>query len=275
LDREEFGVDGEFGFLKIPFLKLIGRLSLGTTEARKAIEAMSSPGLLEEMSLFLKMLTVKAYDLILLERQPIPTETVGQLIEGFEKHAKEFSLRQWWRVVTALPAKALLSFAAAIVSLSLSPLLFELSKEVMERSFPPTPGTRPETMTVSRSREADSNLPKEALFLAKGLAHPTGTERQSLIIVVQADAFATPTPAFVVEVSHPERPIRDAFAFVSTEARSKEFTVVPVQRDGGRFRALLSPQAKGKILSFVVEVEGDKTDDAITIGKSIMFRPLD
>jgi len=54
LDRGEFGIDGQFGFLKIPFLHLAGKLRLGPPEARKAIEAMSAPGLLEQISPFLK-----------------------------------------------------------------------------------------------------------------------------------------------------------------------------------------------------------------------------
>lgn len=33
LDRQEFGIDGEFGFLKIPFLYLVGRLRVGPAEA--------------------------------------------------------------------------------------------------------------------------------------------------------------------------------------------------------------------------------------------------
>src|SRR6266700_330449 len=99
LERGESGIDGEFGFLKIPLLHLIGTLRLGPTDARKAIQAMSVPGLLDQMSPFLKLLTQKAYDLVLMERQPLATETTAQLIEGIEAHAKDFSLRHWWRVI--------------------------------------------------------------------------------------------------------------------------------------------------------------------------------
>ncbi len=75
LGRQEFGIDGEFCFLKIPFLRLAGKLRLGPSEARKAIHAMSEPELFDQMSPFLKLLTQKAYDFILTERQPLATET--------------------------------------------------------------------------------------------------------------------------------------------------------------------------------------------------------
>jgi len=81
LDRQEFGMDGELCFLKIPFLRLLGKLRLTGPAARKALQEMSEPKLFEQLSPFMKLLALKAYDLVLTERQPIATETTTQLIQ--------------------------------------------------------------------------------------------------------------------------------------------------------------------------------------------------
>src|SRR5690606_17755786 len=49
LERQEYGIDGELGFLKIPFLRLIGKLRLGPVEAQRALKDMSAPGLFHQM----------------------------------------------------------------------------------------------------------------------------------------------------------------------------------------------------------------------------------
>ena len=276
LDREEFGVDGEFGFLKIPFLHLVGKLRVGPVEAKKALQAMSAPGLLDQMSPFLKLLTTKAHDLVLIERQPLPTETTTQLIEGFEAHAKELSLRHLWRVLTALPGRFVFAVIAGILGLGLIPVLFGVGKELVAVYYPGEARTRPATVAVSGFHEAGAELPAEALILAKALPQPVGPGKRSVVISVVATPFATATPAFVIEASHPDKPIRNAFALIQGASEGpKVFTVVPVQRDGGRFRSLLPPQPAGRTLTFLLEMEAEATEDANSVGKGIVLRPLE
>src|SRR3972149_3180510 len=94
LERQEFGIDGEFCFLKL--------------------------------------LTQKAYDVVLTERQPLAMETTTQLIEGFEVHAKDLSLRQWWRVVTALPGRMILALVVVIVGAGVIPVLICVGEGLVE-----------------------------------------------------------------------------------------------------------------------------------------------
>jgi hypothetical protein len=275
LYREEFGLDGEFGFLKIPFLHLVGKLRVGPTEAKKAMQSMSVPGLLDQLSPFLKLLTMKAYDLVLLERQPLPTETTAQLIEGFEAHAKDLSLSTWWRVLTALPGRFIWAMILGIVGLGLIPFLFGVGKGLVETFASKEVRVRPEAMTVTDSREPGPELPMEALMLANALPQPVGPGKRSHLISVHASTFDTPTPAFVVEVSHPSKPIRSAFAFVqSHDDGPGVFTIVPVQRDGGRFRALLPPQPQGTTINFVLDIEAEITEDVNTVRQGIVLRSL-
>ena len=273
LDREEFGFDGEFGFLKIPFLHLVGKLRVGPTEAKKALQAMSAPGLLDQMSPFLKLLTRKAHDLVLLERHPLPTETATQLIEGIETNAKNLSLRHWWQIFMALPGRFL--WGLVVVVLAVVPILFGVGKGLVDAYYPKEARTRPAAIAVSGVREAGPELPVEALIIAKALTQPVDTGKRSIVVSVQAAPFVMATPAFVIEASHPTKSIRNAFVFVQGVPDGGEgFTVVPVQRDGGRFRALVPKQSKGRVLNFVLEMEVEATDDAKSVGNGVVLRPL-
>lgn len=278
LERQEFGIEGEFCFLKIPFLSLAGKLRLGPLEAQKAIRAMSEPGLLNQMSPFLRLLAQKAYDLVLTERQPLPTETTAQLIEGFERHAKDLTLTQWWRVVANLPGRLLFALAGILASAGLITVLVGFGQEIGESflSKPEEVRVRPQMLAITGIREAGSDLPTEALLLARTLPRQNAvSSNRSLLITIESAPFATATPAFVVEVSHPERSIRNAFAFTQGSAGGMQaFTVVPVQRDAGRFRAILPAMAVNHKLYFVLEFEADDNEDFMSVGRRVVLRPL-
>jgi hypothetical protein len=275
LERQEFGIEGEFCFLKIPFLRLISKLSLGPSEAQRAITQMADPEVFDQMSPFLKLLTQKAYDLVLTERQPLATETAAQLIEGFERHARDLSLRQWFRVVVALPARMILALVAIVLSLGVVSILIGVGKGFVD-SHKSESRIRPSTLGVAGVREVGSDLPTEALLLARTLLpRSSSSGKHSLLIIVESAAFGTATPSFVVEVSHPEEAINGAFAFTQgAPDGARPFTVVPVERDGGRFRAILPEQPIGQKLYFVLEFEADANQDGQTMGRRIALRTL-
>ena len=276
IERQEFGINGEFCFLKIPFLRLAGKLRLGPSEAGRALREMSEPGLFDQLTPFLQLLMQKAYDIVLTERQPLATETTTQLIEGFETHAKDLSLRQWWRVLAALPGRVILALIAVVAGAGVIPVLIGVGKGLVDSRSSTEARTRPTAIAVVGVREPGSDLPTEALLLAKALPRPaTVPGKRPLLITVEGAPFATPTPSFVVEVSHPEKPINNAFAFTQTiTGGMRPFTVVPIQRDAGRFRAILSEQPKGQRLLFVLEFEADANQDAQSVGRRIVLRPL-
>jgi hypothetical protein len=276
LDRQEFGINGEFCFLKIPFLRLAGKLRLGPSEADRALRAMSEPGLFDQLTPFLQLLMQKAYDIVLTERQPLATETTTQLIEGFETHAKDLSLRQWLRVVVALPGRMIFTVIALLPGAGVIPVLIGMGKELVESRSSTEVRRRPTVIAVVGVREPGSHLPTEALLLAKTLPRSGVVPgKRPLLITVEGAPFTTATPSFVVEVSHPEKPINNAFAFTETVTEGvRPFTVVPVQRDAGRFRAILSEQPKGQRLLFVLEFEADANEDVQSVGRRIVLRPL-
>ena len=276
LERQDFGINGEFCFLKIPFLHLFGKLRLGPLEARRALHAMSEPGLFDQLTPFLQLLMQKAYDIVLTERLPIATETTGQLIEGFEAHAKDLSLRQWWQVIMALPGRMIAALVVIVVGAGLIPVLIGVGKGIVENHQSQEVRTLPSVISVASVRAPGSDLPTEVLLLANTLTRSgTGPDKAALLIIVEAAPFSTATPAFVVEVSHPDKSISNAFAFTETTTEGvRPFTIVPIQRDGGRFRAILSEQPKGQQLLFVLQFEEHTNEDLQSVGRRVVLRPL-
>lgn len=276
LNRQEFGINGEFSFFKIPFLKLIGKLHLDATAARIALQAMSEPGLFDCLPPFLKLLMLKAYDLVLTEREPLPTETTVQLISAFEEHSKNLSLRQWWRIISALPGRLVFGIVATVLGLGLIPFIFGLGKGLAEHLNHDEPRLRPSTLGISGFHATNLNLPNEAVALARTLSpSASNASKHSLIIAVDSEPLAEATPPFILEVSQAEKPILNAFAYTHSPGSGPGlFTIVPVERDTGRFRALLPKEAKGEVVSFVLAFDVDTNETLETVGKSIIFRPL-
>jgi hypothetical protein len=280
LERQEFGIDGEFCFLKIPFLHLADKLRLGPSEARKALEAMSEPQLFDQIPPFLQLLTQKAYDLVLTERQALATETTRQLIEGFEAHAKDLSVKEWWHIITALPLRILWWFVGAVLAIfffaGLGSFLIGVGKRAVEVYNSEEIRIRPTAIPVVGVRELGSNLPPEVALLAEALSRRSSDlGKRSLLVTVEGAPFTTATPSFTVEVSHQDKPINNAFAFTQAAAEGVHpVTIVPVQRDGRRFRAILPEQPIGQRICLVLEFEADGKEDVQSIGKWITLRPL-
>ncbi len=277
ISRQEFGIDGEFGFLKIPFLNLVGKLRIGPPEAKKVLKAMSKPGLLENMPPFLRLLAQKAHDLVLTERYPSEMENAAQLVERFESHAKEFSLSDWTKVLTALPGRVLIAIGTAIIGLGVFPVLFGIGKGIVDAGQNAPIRLRPAGLAINLVHVPGPELPPEAAVLVKSLQAPTiETDHHSLTLVIEAEAFSSATPAFVVEVSHHDHPIRSAFAFTkSASTGNGSFTIVPVARDGGRFRAMVPEQPIGATLCFVVEFDAPSSETEQSASRRLALRALE
>lgn len=70
LCRAEDGINGEMGFIKLPFLELARDVSpFSSADLQRAHANLIGPGLLPELPPFLQLLAIRAYDLILFRSQ--------------------------------------------------------------------------------------------------------------------------------------------------------------------------------------------------------------
>lgn len=264
LYRQEFGIDGELGFLKVPFLHLTGELNIGPRDAEKVLKRVADTDLWDQFSPFLRLLTQNAHDLVLTCRTPQVAETSGELIEGFKKHASSLTLRQWWDVIWSLPGKLVLSAVGVILGLGVVAVLFGFGKGLVEKEFS-AKRERPERVSVTDASTTLSNLPAEVIVLGTVIqSAPTSPGASSVNFALTCDPFVAPTTPFVVEVSHPEKAIRRAVAFIQNSSLGERpYTVVPVQKEDGRYRLLLPELEASSQLVVLLNIEIDNAKDVV------------
>jgi hypothetical protein len=251
---------------------LVGNLHLGPSGAQNALASFSEPGLLEGFSPFLKLLTQKAYDLIITTREPLATETIVQLIEGFELHSKNLSIRQSWKILAALPGRILIGIIAIVASLGVIPFLFGAGKAFYDSQKIIEGGPMPSALKVHRVVGVGSDFPSEIVALAKSIGDSSQSSTQTFAL--ELAPFETSIPPFVVEVSHQDKPIRNAFAYLRPTGVGSFFIIVPVQRDGVRFRAILPERPRGESLCFILNIGVASGESLEAISRRITLRPL-
>jgi hypothetical protein len=277
LEREAYGIEGEYCFLKIPFLHLTGKLKLGVAEARRALQALSAGSAFEHMSPFMQLLALKAHDIILTERQPLVAETVSQVIEALEANAGQLTIGQWWRVVFALPGRLWLGVVGSVVGLGLIPVLFGMGSSLMGQVPPRFPREIPHSIHVATVRGLGPEFPQQIRFLLSGSPPASvASDGKPVAVALAIAPFQRPTRPFVVEISHQDKQIEKALAFtaVGPLSAATPFTVVPMQRDSGRFRALLPEQEKGAQLYIVLELVVASNQSAQVLARQLVLRPL-
>ena len=106
LSRGEYAMIEEFAFIKVVYNHLRNELSLDTDTAVKIYKSLIGPKFFDDMSPFISLLAVRAFDLIIIERKPSIVQTFPQLIEGIEKLSDKLSVRQLCQLFMALPVKS-------------------------------------------------------------------------------------------------------------------------------------------------------------------------
>ena len=276
LYRGEHDFSGELGFLKIPFLHITGGVKVGPGEAAKILNAISNPKYWQSFSPFLRLLTLTAHDLTLTLRAPKPAETTDELIEGFKKHSASLTLRQWWDLLVSLPARLVWSIVGALVGLSILTFLFGLGREYAGTLLVEN-RTRPDVVRIQSVLHPPPGKSKEMKLLAQSLETvPATPKNTSQNLAVQCVAFQNSTPPFVVEVSLPDRPIRNLIAYTQpADAGTRVFTLLPVQHLQGRYRLLLPEQDKSDQLVIMLNIELTQADNIDEVKTKIVLRSLE
>lgn len=275
LHGQDYDLGGELAYLKIPFLHLSGRLRLTANDAIEVLQAIAVPAVFKQFSPLLQLITERAYDLVLTQRTPLEAETTIQLVEAVQKHAPNLTLSQWRTIFGALRGRLIIVLLLSMAGLAVLPVLFGFGQKLAVSLRTPDVRVRPNHIGIAGWR-GTGDLPREAVMISETMLRQASLAGLSTILVtIDAQPFATATPAFAIEASHPERPIVNAFAFTRPKPESDdEFLVVPVQKDGGRFRALIPEGAAGQKFSFVLQFQTMQGELARGIAERVVLRPL-
>jgi hypothetical protein len=255
LSRKEYGMEGEYSFIKIVFLQLSGKLTLTNETARQPYLTLIRPGLLDELSPFLQVLAIRAFDLILFNRAPKKFEDYPAILEGIEGLHDELSLRQAIRLLFGLPAKAWISVLSVFFTLLLC--AFGIGQKSSQWSLITkgqirTPNSLSVT-SISNAAQAHSRLLKD-LSTSLLLSRQAAPGNHFVGLVVESSEFETSTPTFYVESSHVGSPIVDGYAFIVNDLSEPEvFRVIPTQNTATGLRSLVpESNARTKIVFLVL-----------------------
>lgn len=253
IQRREYSLEGEFAFIKIPFLDLVDQLSLSNEAAGKVHAELTQRGNLKELSPFLQVLATRAFDLILFQRKPKHYDGFDDLVQGIEKLKDRASVRQALALLWALPYKWALA-----IPFVLAALIGYGGKAYTFSHSAPISLTRPSTLNVLSSSDASLHqfLGVRALA-AQGLrTNAIARVGEHLTTVaIETSKFQQPTSKFSVEILLSNAKIADAAVLlIQPSDGGHTQTILPVQQRGGAVRAFVPPSDTGAFIIFVMQL---------------------
>lgn len=274
LARKEYRMEGQFSFIKIPILFLANRLTLYNEGAQRAYNELSRPGLLAELSPFLQLLALRAYDLVLFHRQPQIYENFDALVLGVEGLKEKASLRQVAKLLWALPYKWV--FAVILIIL---PFAFGVGQKALALWHEPSSiCIRPKAIDVASGTDAMSH----ALTGVRALAQQSvngqqlGAGDHLTVVAVETTRLQNPTPKFSVEALAGMADITDAYAvLVQPGDGGPSQTILPVKYDSRSIRTFLPPSESDSYLVFVILFRQPSKLDPHQVAAAISLRTLD
>jgi len=267
-------MEGQLSFIKIPILFLAGRLTLSNEATQKAYNELTRPGLFTELSPFLQLVALRAFDLVLFHRQPQPYENFDALVRGIENLKEHASLRQVVKLLWALPYKWVFFIILAILPFAVG--LGQKAYVVWHEAA--TARLRPKTMTVA----SGSNALRHTLTGVRALAQQSATGQQLgpgehlTVLAIETAHLQSPAPKFSVELSAGMLDITDAYAvLVQPSDGGPTQTILPVQKDRRSIRAFLPPSDSDSYLVFVILFRQSSALDPGQVASLVTLRTLD
>jgi len=268
--RREFEIEGPLCFLKIPFLRLCGRLELKPRDAQRALGAMNECDVFQQLSPFLKLLMLDAHDTTLTERRPFSAASCSELVDAIEELSKRFTLADYRRIIWTLPIRAWLIIGPVV--LALIPILFGFGSTIGGHYLSLRTLDRPSSVHIGQIRNGLSATPDEVAILARSLGEQASSNHANRVVLVESEPLSKNARGFAIEVSHANEPIEGAIAFTSDSDTKYPVSLLLTQRDGPRWRAIVPTSSAGQKISFLLRFDGTN-DTQITNGLSL--RPVD
>jgi len=273
ISRKDYGMEGPFSFIKLVLIHLAGRLSLSSSAARKVYHEVTQPGFVSGLSPFLQLLTLRAYDLVLLERQPKPFEDFDELIRALETYRETASVRQAAKLLWALPYKwvlGIISVAALVVS-----FFFGFGQKAADRSSA-TERHRPDALRVVSRADATSHelLPVRALTRQIASLKPAGEFWTAAAL--RTSPLTKSAAKFSLEAATVDGRIVGAHAWIVHDTESgPTLTMLPVQQGQTTARAFAESGEATDYLVFVLLIRTSQPTAPDQLMNAISLRTLD
>ncbi|MBK8091213.1 MAG: hypothetical protein IPK32_04275 [Verrucomicrobiaceae bacterium] len=194
--RKNHGMESPLGFIKLPLLNLAGRLELSSEAARKVYGELTFPGTFTQLTPFLQLLALRAFDLVLLERRPHPIENFDALVKALETYKEHASLGQACKLLWALPYKWILGTLSTVAMIIT--FVFGLGQRVPS-------GTPPRGLPVGLQMVSFDDAMIHKMPVVNALAGQFLSNRPEnetwLALAIQTSSLGAAAGKFSVEVS--------------------------------------------------------------------------
>jgi hypothetical protein len=271
LTRKDHGMDSPFSFIKLPLLHLAGQLDLSSEAALKVYRELTQAGNIGQLSPFLQLLALRAYDLVLSERRPHPFENFDALVKALESYREHTSPRQAFNLLWALPYKwwiGLISLVALALSFTFG-LGQRASESVASRQRPAGLQALVHVDATNHELPAVRGLARQ--FLSSG-----PTNEPCLAVAVQTSHLRITAGKFSLEASTSVGTVLGAQAWLihPTEGGVVQ-SLLPTQHGPRAARAFAASGDADDYLIMVLFVQPSQTMTADQVAATIVLRTLD
>ena len=271
LMRKDYGVDSPFGFLKLPLLQLAGRLKLSSKDAGKVYHELTQAGNFGQLTPFLQLLALRAYDLVLLKRSPHPFENFDALIESLETYRERASIGQAFKLLWALPYKWWLSFFS-VVALVVS-FTFGLGQRVPENH---AHRQRPAELQPATHGDALNHELPAVQMLARQFQPEEPLSKSWHAVAIQTAPLRMPAGKFSLEATTSTAVVLGAQAWLIHPTESGPVqSFLPVQQGQHGGRAFAESGESGDYVVVVLFLSTNYTTTLEQVAATIVWRTLD
>jgi hypothetical protein len=268
LYREDFAISGEFAFVKVPFISLIGQLNINSSEARYVFKSLREPNLFRQLSPFFKVLAVKAYDYVLLDRTNFEFESSSQLISLVSRESKNLSLKNLFHLVLNLPLKFIVPCLITVLTLTVliyAGIRFGVEQyDNFRRNSPPHIDIEKAEFQLD-----DISIVGKSVFEVIS----NGQHSKNNLLSFKSEPINSARNDFVIEVANIQSEIKDVIVFVQYKSYgARPLIVVPLQINKNSFRAFVPEIKPNAQLVFVILFDKLSSEKIESIRKNLVLR---
>jgi hypothetical protein len=275
LSRKDYGMESPFSFIKLVLLQLTGHPAISSDAARKVYQELTQGGFVAQLSPFLQLLALRAYDLVLFDRQPKPFENFDELVRALETYQEKASVRQAAKLLWALPYKwALGIISAATLAMS---FFFGLGQQTSDSNHAGnSERQRPTTLRIVSHTDATiSELPSVRALTRQIRSLKPAAEYWSAV-ALQTSPLQHAASKFSLEASTVEGRIVGAHGWLVHDTESgPSLTLLPVQQGATSARAFAEAAESKDYIIFVLIVKTAQPTELAQLADGITLRTLD
>lgn len=249
--RLEFALEGECAFIKCVYRTISESWVLSDSDCGKLYKQLTTPGFLEQLDPFLRLLAIRAFDLVIECRSAsLDPGSWSQVLQKLQDDGAKLSLSQFLRLLKHLRIGVVLAIALSIPTIFGAGGLWS-----WWRTKPSVPkGVALSGPLMLHSQLADGTNKWAAPFLhylEDSGSSPTNVLAKTLM--AETDPFPHPTERFSIKGTFTLATNINAFCFLMHPVDDAMSSVpIEISCSGNGFIATIPPAATGDRLQFLV-----------------------